>query len=215
MEDFLRDSLGIVGESAMQEMPNASFTSVLASIEEEDVINEDVVEEEMRVKDGFVSRRELPPSLQKLEAQRVALLKVGFDSDKEGDDTTKVAQEELCADEMIERQISCDIDAFISQETENCAGIGMHAIQSAEAALPEEEEAPVIGMDGTEQAEEGNNNHEEERVEVEVQADTLYNFNSGKEATEIADSKLNVGAEESELQKEEVCLQCHVLQAPR
>ena len=44
-------------------------------------------------------------------------------------------------------------------------------------------------------------------MEVEVQADTLHN--SGKEATEIADSKLNVGAEESELQKEEGCLQCH------
>ena len=47
MEDFLRDSLGIVEESAMQEMSNASFTSVLTIIEEEDVNNEEVVEEEI------------------------------------------------------------------------------------------------------------------------------------------------------------------------
>ena len=87
MEDFLRDSLGIVEESAVQvtyeEVSNVSFTSVLASIEEEDVNNQDAVEDEPHVKDVLVTRRELSPSLEKQLAQRAALLKLGFDSDKE------------------------------------------------------------------------------------------------------------------------------------
>ena len=59
MEDFLRDSLGIVGENAMQmvnekEVCNVSFTSVLASIEKV-LNNEETVEDEAdidRLKEG-------------------------------------------------------------------------------------------------------------------------------------------------------------------
>ena len=70
MEDFLRDSLGIVEENVMQmvnekEVCNVSFTSVLASIEEE-LNNEETVEDEA---DMIMSRTEPPPSLQKLEAE--------------------------------------------------------------------------------------------------------------------------------------------------
>ena len=75
MEDFLRDSLGIVGENAMQmvnekEVCNVSFTSVLASIEEV-LNNEETVEDEA---DMIMSRTEPPPSLQKLEAQMAVFL---------------------------------------------------------------------------------------------------------------------------------------------
>jgi len=47
---------------------------------EEEVNNKEAVEEVLEVKDTVVSRTELTPSLQKLEAQRAALLKLGLDS---------------------------------------------------------------------------------------------------------------------------------------
>ena len=85
MEDFLRDSLGIEKENTMhvtneEDVANVSFTSVLASIKEEEVDKEEAVEEGAKVKDVVVPRTELPPSLQKLDAQRAALLKLGMDS---------------------------------------------------------------------------------------------------------------------------------------
>ena len=75
VEDFLRDSLGIVEENVMQmvnekEVCNVSFTSVLASIQEE-LNNEEAVEDEV---DMIMSRTEPPPSLQKLEAQMAVFL---------------------------------------------------------------------------------------------------------------------------------------------
>ena len=85
MEDFLRDSLGIEKENTMHVTneeggANVSFTSVLASIKEEEVDKQEAVEEGAKVKDVVVPRTELPPSLQKLDAQRAALLKLGMDS---------------------------------------------------------------------------------------------------------------------------------------
>ena len=184
MEDFLRDSLGIVEESAMQEMSNASFTSVLAIIEEEDVNNEEV-EEETQVRDFVLPRRELPPSLQKLEAQRMALLKLGFDSDEDGV-KTKLDQEELGAvDGLFERSITCEDEAFLSQETENREGNGLPVIRSTEAGLHGVEEASARGMSGLEQVEERNSSSEGERVETEVQVDTIDNLYTGKEASEL------------------------------
>ena len=212
MEDFLRDSLGIVEESAMQEMSNASFTSVLAIIEEEDVNNEEVVEEETQVRDFVLPRRELPPSLQKLEAQRMALLKLGFDSD-EGGDKTKLDHEELGAvDGLFERSITCDDEAFLSQETENCEANELLVNRSTEAGLHGVEEASARGMSGLEQVEERNSSSEGERVETEVQVDTIDNLYTGKEATELHELNEGVEVGESELQEEEGCLQSHVSQ---
>ena len=85
MEDFLRDSLGIVEENAVlqvasEEVCNVSFTSALASIEEEEANdNEETVLLQSGAIDVLVSKTELPPSVQKLEAQKAALLKLGLE----------------------------------------------------------------------------------------------------------------------------------------
>ena len=132
MEDFLRDSLGIEEENAMkvtneEEVSNISFTSVLASIEEEDVNNEDAVEDDP---EEVMPRRELPPSLQKLEAEhKAALLKLNLNSvigrmceKEEEEEQDKVDLEELGAGKSFEESISCDDEAFCRQEKETCAG---------------------------------------------------------------------------------------------
>ena len=223
MEDFLRDSLGIVEESAVQvtyeEVSNVSFTSVLASIEEEDVNNQDAVEDEPHVKDVLVTRRELSPSLQKQLAQRAALLKLGFDSDKEEGEKNKNDQEELRAGESLEESFGCDADVFHSQEKGSLAGDfqhqenGLPAIQSPEAGLSGVKEASDGGVGRVKQAEEGKDcdNLEEEKMENEVQVDTPEHLGSEKEAKELDEVKEGVG--ESELWEEGGgCLQSHVRQ---
>ena len=82
VEDFLRDSLGIEKENTVVVANEdvAKPACVLASIKEEEVDKEEAVEEGAKVKDVVVPRTELPPSLQKLDAQRAALLKLGMDS---------------------------------------------------------------------------------------------------------------------------------------
>ena len=72
MEDFLRDSLGIEKENTVlvaNEEDVAKPACVLASIKEDEVDKEEAVEEGAKVKDVVVPRTELPPSLQKLDAQ--------------------------------------------------------------------------------------------------------------------------------------------------
>ena len=91
MEDFLRDSLGIDEENTMQVSNEEEVSNVLASIEEE-VNKEDAVEEVV------ASQTELPPSLQKLDAQKAALLKLGMDlgtdQKSEEEEQTEADQEE-------------------------------------------------------------------------------------------------------------------------
>ena len=215
VEDFLRDSLGIEEENAMkvtneEEVSNISFTSVLASIEEEDVNNEDAVEDDP---EEVMPRRELPPSLQKLEAEhKAALLKLNLNSvigrmcEKEEEEQDKVDLEELGAGKSFEESISCDDEAFCRQEKETCAGDlqqlenGLLSTQSPEAGLPGVEEGLGGGVGGIEQVEGDDILDNVKRETAEVQADTSEHLGCEKEGRELDQPKEEVG--ESELEEE-------------
>ena len=132
MEDFLRDSLGIVEENAVlqvasEEVCNVSFTSALASIEEGEA-NDD--EETALLQPGaidvLVSKTELPPSVQKLEAQKAALLKLGLEiplgQKKEKLETAEAGTEDLVSPE-VEEEPSGRLDGVMEVEVEiSCIG---------------------------------------------------------------------------------------------
>ena len=187
MEDFLRDSLGIAEENTMQvayeeEVCNVSFTSVLASIEEEEVNNEEAVEEALEVKDVVVSRTELTPSLQKLEAQRATLLKLSLDSgtdqmsEIEEEDQKGVDQEVRgTIEESLEKS---NEEASCSEEKESPAEGSQHqgndslTVETQDSVLLEVEEKPGDGEGGTERAEEKVDADIIGKVEIEAQAET-------------------------------------------
>ena len=217
MEDFLRDSLGIAEENTMQvayeeEVCNVSFTSVLASIEEEEVNNEEAVEEVLEVNDVVVSRTELTPSLQKLQAQRAALLKLGLDSgigqmsEMEGGDQKGVDQEVRgTVEESFERS---NEEASCSQEQEGPPEDSQHqgndslTVETQDPVLPEVEEKPGDEVGGTEHAEEERVDADiigEVEVEVEAQAETHDHSGFKKEL-----DGLEMGVGETELPGEGV-----------
>ena len=214
MEDFLRDSLGIVEENVMQmvnekEVCNVSFTSVLASIEEE-LNNEETVEDEA---DMIMSRTEPPPSLQKLEAQRATILKLGLDSvtveklEKEEEEQKEVEQEEMGPGESFEELNNCDEEMPCIRDKESPAEETQHwenglLLPTQELGLTGVKEKPEGVLGGIEEAEkrEKVDNSVEGKVEVEVQAETHEHLGCRIEAKELDGQKEGVG--ESNFQEE-------------
>ena len=166
MEDFLRDSLGIVEENAVlqvasEEVCNVSFTSALASIEEEEA-NDD--EETALLQPGaidvLVSKTELPPSVQKLEAQKAALLKLGL-----------------------------EIPLSQKKEKLEIAEAGTQDLVS-----PEVEEEPSGRLDGVMEVEEKEEvDKTEEETEIEVQGDLHESLDFRREVNMLDGLKESVG----------------------
>jgi len=153
VEDFLRDSLGIDEENTVlvaneEDVANVSFTSVLASIKEEEVDKEEAVEEGAKVKDVVVPRTELPPSLQKLDAQRAALLKLGIDS---GTDqiSEKEEQKEADQEEEVTGESFEDVEVTCSHHDQESNA--EQQLGNGLLAVPEVSEESSEGVGGKEQ----------------------------------------------------------------
>jgi len=199
VEDFLRDSLGIDEENTVlvaneEDVANVSFTSVLASIKEEEVDKEEAVEEGAKVKDVVVPRTELPPSLQKLDAQRAALLKLGIDS---GTDqiSEKEEQKEADQEEEVTGESFEDVEVTCSHHDQESNA--EQQLGNGLLAVPEVSEESSEGVGGIEQAEQ----KEDAGEKVEELTGALEHLGCGQEAKEL--DGLEEGVGELEFHKEE------------
>ena len=186
MEDFLRDSLGIDEENTMQVSNEEEVSNVLASIEEE-VNKEDAVEEVV------ASQTELPPSLQKLDAQKAALLKLGMDL---GTDQKSEEEEQKEADQ--EEGVTGKSYEDVDHEEES------NAEQQLGNYLLGGKKESSGGVGGIEQAEK----NEDSVTMIEEPTDALELLGCGKETKEL--DGLEEGVGELEFHEEEGCLQSQV-----
>ena len=167
MEDFLRDSLGIDEENTMQ-----------------------VSNEEDAVEEVVASQTELPPSLQKLDAQKAALLKLGMDL---GTDQKSEEEEQKGADQ--EEGVTGKSYEDVDHEEES------NAEQQLGNYLLGGKKESSGGVGGIEQAEK----KEDSVTMIEEPTDALELLGCGKETKELEE-----GVGELEFHEEEGCLQSQV-----